>query len=270
MAQRTVLRETAGDMVRIGGLPELRRVAGDACSGKPDEDPARVTTATAQRRMRSGQAECRLGVIENGAQPVGRAVAEGAVRRQTRSYVVRIGGLLESREMAPRASRWRAGEIAGRVALRTLDGSMRSHQRKNGLGMVETCARALTCALCISWDSHGSSEKRGGVVAVLTGCGIIQRPVVRIRSAVVIRQVAGDTRGARKVKHAVRVTARAAQRGVRPREGKARKLQMIEMHCNPAIHGVALLAVGREAKRNVGRAGGFLKIRAMAREAVRG
>jgi hypothetical protein len=45
---------------------------------------------------------------------------------------------------------------------------------------------------------------------------------------------------------------------------------MIEMHCNPAIHDVALLAVGREAKRNVGRAGGFLKIRAMAREAVRG
>ena len=107
MAQRTILRETAGDVVRIGGLLELRRVAGDACSGKPDEDPARVTIATAQRRMRSGQGESRLGMIETGAQPVGGAVAEGAIRRQTRSYVVRIGGLLESREMAARASRRR-------------------------------------------------------------------------------------------------------------------------------------------------------------------
>lgn len=107
MAQRTILRETAGDVVRIGGLLELCRVAGDARSGKPGEDPARVTTAATQRPMRSGQGECRLGVIENGAQPVSRTVTEGAIRRQTRSHVVRIGGLLESGQMAARASCWR-------------------------------------------------------------------------------------------------------------------------------------------------------------------
>jgi hypothetical protein len=197
VAQRAILRETAGDVVRIGGLLELCRVAGKARSWKPDEHPARVTTAAVQCRMRSGQGECRLGVIENGAQPVGRAVAEGAIRRQARSYVVRIGGLLESREMAARASRRRAGEITGRVALRALERSMRSRQRKNCLGMVETCARPITCAQPISLESRGSgskNEERRGVVAGLTGCGIVVQNVVRIRSGVVILQVAGDTR----------------------------------------------------------------------------
>jgi hypothetical protein len=66
------------------------------------------------------------------------------------------------------------------------------------------------------------------------------------------------------------VTARAGQRGVRPREGKAGKLRMIETHSNPAIHGVALLAVGWEAHRSMVRVCGLLKICAMAREAVGG
>ena len=48
-------------------------------------------------------------------------------------------------------------------------------------------------------------------------------------------------------KNKVRVTLRAKQLGVRPREGENGKLRMIEAHSNPAIHGVALLAICREA-----------------------
>ena len=153
---------------------------------------------------------------------------------------------------------------------------MRPGQRKLGGGVVVERGGRPTCgrmALPILWGTHGcgsKNEERGGVVVGLTGFGVVQQHVVRILSVVVIRQVAGDTRVALQVKHVVRVALRAIQLDVRPREGKNGKLRMIETHSNPAIQGVALLAIGREAYRSVVGVGGLLKISAMAREAVRG
>lgn len=91
--------------------------------------------------------------------------------------------------------------------------------------------------------------------------------MIGVRGAVEIRLVTADARGTGRRKIVVGVTLRAVQPGVRPREGKAGELRMIKLRAHPAVHGMALLAVGWEVQRGVAGVVGLLKVRAVAGEA---
>ena len=97
-----------------------------------------MATAARQRSVRSREREGRLGVVERCAQPIHRAVAHRAVRREPGGNVVRIRGLLESREVASRTLQRRSGKLAADVALRALHGGVRSRERKLGCAVIES------------------------------------------------------------------------------------------------------------------------------------
>lgn len=136
MAYLAIRWESAGDVVRVRCLLEVRLVAGDAGGAETDEHPGGMATAACERYMRSRQRECRLGVIEYGAQPIRRAVADRAVGGEAGGNVVRVRGALKVFVVAPRASRRRAGEGAVHVALRASEADVRSGQGKLRLRVV--------------------------------------------------------------------------------------------------------------------------------------
>lgn len=88
--------------------------------------------------------------------------------------------------------------------------------------------------------------------------------MIGVRGAVEIRQMTADARGTGCRKVVVCVTLRAVQPGVRASEGKPGELRMIKLRSHPAVHGVALLAVGREVQRGVAGVVSLLKVRAVA------
>jgi hypothetical protein len=91
--------------------------------------------------MRSGQREGSLGVIKSGAQPIGRAMAEGTIRWEAGAHVIGVRGLLERRQMAAGALRRRGCKSTGGVTLRTLQGGVGPRQCKLGHGVVIEAGR---------------------------------------------------------------------------------------------------------------------------------
>ena len=80
-----------------------------------------------------------LVVIETSVQPAGRIVALLASLREAAAHMIGIGGALEIRQMAAHTLHRRAGEVAARVALRALQGHVRSGQWKRRLVVIEGC-----------------------------------------------------------------------------------------------------------------------------------
>ena len=136
-AYLAIRRESAGDVVRIRCLLEVRLVAGDAGGAETDEHPAGMATTACERYMRTRQRECCLGVVEYGAQPIRRAVADRAVVGEAGGNVIGIRGLLEGRKVASRTLRWRAGKTSACVTLRAGNSGMCSGERENGGAVIK-------------------------------------------------------------------------------------------------------------------------------------
>lgn len=75
MADRAILREAGGSVIRIGGALILRLVARVARGTQAGELSAYVALRALQGRMRAGQREAGGAVVECGAGPIGSAVA---------------------------------------------------------------------------------------------------------------------------------------------------------------------------------------------------
>ncbi len=149
--------------------------------------------------------------------------------------------------MAAHALGGSAGKVPARVALRALYGRVGSGQRELSLVVIE-------CRI----------QPRRGVMAT---CAILRESgsaVIRIRGAIEVRQVTTDAGGGGGGEVVIGVTLRAIQPGVRSREGEVREFGVIELCPEPAVHGVALLAVRGEVKHRMAGIVGFLKVRGVA------
>ena len=89
-------------------------------------------------------------------------------------------------------------------------------------------------------------------------------PVVGIVGSVEIRKVAANAGSGRRGEVVIRVTLRAIEARVRAGESEAGEFRVIELRSQPAVHGMALLAVAGEAERGVAGIRGFLKVRGVA------
>ena len=67
MADITGLRVTASDVVGVGGVVEVRQMAGDTSRGQGGILTIRMACGARQRKMRAGKSPTGLGVIENRA-----------------------------------------------------------------------------------------------------------------------------------------------------------------------------------------------------------
>ena len=139
------LRESAGNVIRVGRALKILQVAADTSRvrARQVEVPIDVALRTLNGGMRSGQREARGRVIKVGAHPRGRVVALRTGLREAGLHVVGIGGALEVLQVAGHASRIRVRQVVVVVdmALRTLDRGVRSRQRKTGGRVVETRSR---------------------------------------------------------------------------------------------------------------------------------
>ena len=113
-------------MVRIRRGVVERDVASAAIGRRVRKGPVGVALSTLNRGVRTRQGEWGFRVIEGGAGPVGRAVADRAIRRESGLHVIRIGRGVVQRNVARTAICGRAGEHVVHVALSTLDTRMRS------------------------------------------------------------------------------------------------------------------------------------------------
>src|SRR5260370_24165155 len=149
--------------------------------------------------------------------------------------------------MAARALGGRAGKVPARVALGAVYGRVGAGQRELSIVVIES-----------------RIQPRRGVMATWAILRESGSAVIRIRGSIEIRQVTGDAGGGGGGEVVIGVTLRAIQPGVRSREGEVREFGVIELCPEPAVHGVALLAVRGEVKRRMAGIVGFLKVRGVA------
>ena len=206
VAQRAILGKAAGHVIGIRGALEGAEVTRNARRGKPDEYSAGMAAAAAQSHVRAGQRKRGLGVIKDRPQPVGGAVADGAVGREACRHVIGVGGLLEGRQVTARALRRRRRKHAARVALRALQRGMSTRQREfRHRGVVE----------------RGGQPGRGGM-ALFARLRETAADVGRVRGRLEVRHVASRTHRGSAGKVIGGMTLGALHGGVRTRQRKCR------------------------------------------------
>lgn len=179
--------------------------------------------------MRAGQREAGGRVVELRPHPLHCVVAECAVLRKARGFVVRIVGCIEVVQVARQARGARQSEIVVDVTLRALRARVRASQR-------EACGRV------VKFRSHPLH----GVVAGLAGCGKIRGPVIRIRGVREIRQVTARARRGCTDELATDVALHAGHSGVLSGERESRELIVVECSARPRKRGMAERAILRK------------------------
>ena len=154
-------------------------MAAHALRGRARGAAAGVALRALQSRVRSGQRERSLVVIERRRQPRRGAMATGAILREPRRPVIWICGRVEVRQMASYAAGGRRGEIVVRVTLRAIHLGVRPRQG-------ETCESRV-----IELHSHPSVHR----VALLAVGWKVKRRVAGVVGFLKVRGMAGDTFG---------------------------------------------------------------------------
>jgi len=226
VAQRAILRETGGLMIRIVRRIEISEVTADAGRARQTEIVVGMALRTLHTRVRPGQRKSGGRMVEAGPGPLHRSVARRAILWEASRHVVGRGGLLEIDQAAAHTRGVRQGEIVVHVALRTSDCGVRAGQRKSALGVIE-----------------GGVLPARSVVAGFASSGKIPAPVIRVRRIRVILQVAARTGrgGAREL--ATDVALHAGHAGVHPGERKCGEFIVIEGRARPGQRGVAERAI---------------------------
>jgi len=163
VADSAILREARRHVVRVGRLLIVGQVARTALRGQACVLARRVALRAGHRHVRSGQREFRFAVIELRPGPLRGGVADGAVLRESRCHVVRVGGLLIVGQVARTALRGQACVLARRVALGTRQRHMRSGQRELRFAVIELRPGPLRGGVA---DSAVLRESRRRVVRI--------------------------------------------------------------------------------------------------------
>lgn len=146
----TVMRESGGDVIGIGGAREIGRVAAEAIRGDALEFVSNVATRARKSLMRSNQRESgEPVVIEFRSQPCVHAVAVPAIGGQSCGFMIQAGRPVVIGQMATGAISREARIHATRRALVAAFASrcrMCPEQRK-AIPMVLRCTRVGTPSL---------------------------------------------------------------------------------------------------------------------------
>ena len=165
-----------------------------------------VATRASHRRVRSGQRKSRRVVVEGGAVPVDRVVAQLAGSGKTELNMVdRRGRRVVVGLMTGHAGRARQTEIVVHVARTAGNARVRACQRPTGGGMIECCAAPV----------------RRGVAYSAIGRESCCR-VTRVRRPLIVRLMARYARAAGQCVIIVHVARRAGCADVSTREGETR------------------------------------------------
>ena len=167
------LREAAGHMVGIGGALEVRQVAAHALRWRAGEVAAPMALRALHSRVRSGQRECSLVVIERRRQPRFGVMTTGAILRESRRPVIWICGRVESRQMASYAAGGRGGEFVVRVTLRAVQPGVRAGEGEAGeFRMIELRSHPSLHGVALLAVGGEIERRVAGVVGFLKVCGM--------------------------------------------------------------------------------------------------
>lgn len=135
------LRESAGYVVRVGGVLEISQVTSHACGARQAVIVVDVAICALARRnsMRSCQRKARRAVVECRIGPSARGVALSTSLRETGGHMVRVRGALEVLEVTRNAGCIRQVVVVINVAIRALAwwNGMSSCQREAGRVVVK-------------------------------------------------------------------------------------------------------------------------------------
>jgi len=237
MALRAVLRESRTHVIGIRGALEVFQVAADASSVGAGQVVVAVHVALRALHgcVRSRQRKARGRVIESRTVPRSRGVALLASDRETGLHVIGIRGALEILEVARAAIRRCTHKL-------TIDVTLRAGHIHVPAGQREFCKGVVI---------ERRHVPRARVVASLASRGESRLRMWRIARLIEIRQVATHAGGRCSYEFSTRVARRTIQRSVRPGQGKAGELEVVELRTHPVVHGVTLLAAGGQVQLHV-------------------
>ena len=251
VAEGAIRRETGLRVIRIRGPVEIPDMTRAAIIRHRVEVAVHMALGTRHTRVRSGQRERSLGVIERRALPIRGAVAQGTVGRKSSRLMIRIGGPVEIIQMAARAVGRRGRKRPADMALIAGQRGMCPRQRKLRGRMVERCVFPLR-----------------GVVALGAIRGEPRQLMIRICRVVEVCDVTGGAICRRPGEFSACVTLHAAHRHVRARQCE-RSAVVIKRRALPLLRGMANGAVLRITPLKVIRIIRRLIILEMATVAVR-
>jgi len=250
VALLTGLREIRLHMVRLCRTLEILQVAAHARRVRAGQVVVIVHVAlrTLHRRMRTSQREPSAVVIECRVLPRRSVVALLAGLRKPRLHVIGIGSSVEVLDVARRAVRRCAHILSVHVTLRASDAHVRPGQRELRESVV----------------IEGRRAPRRCAVALLAGLWEARLGVWGIARLVEVWQMTTNARRRRASELSSHVAGGAIQGGMRSRQGKAGKLQVIELCAQPVVHAVTLRARRRKIQRDVARGSGLVVLRVTA------
>ena len=191
-----------------------------------------VTGSAGNGHVRTGQREFRGVVIERGSGPARRGVAKRTIGREPAGNVGRVRSPVEVRPMAGDARGRRVVVVVVGVALRTGHGGvlagewvMRVDRVIEG-GIRPICGRMTDRAVARQAELH----------------------MRRIVGVVEVRTVAGVARWRGVLEDVIEVAGGTGEGGMHAGQRIAGVFQVVELGIEPAVHGVAALTRGREAK----------------------
>ena len=186
-------------MVRAVGCLEILKVTSDAERAGQLVIIVDVALVALDRGMESGKRPTGGRMIKRCSEPRGCAVAHGAVRREAYGRVRRIVSGVEIAHVARSTLSVRSGQLVVAINVTLLTGNCRVKPGENP-----------TCACMI----ESGIAPVGRVMALLAALRKVCLHMVGIRRALEIFQVAGSTRGARKLVIVVHMALRAGRAGV--------------------------------------------------------
>ena len=222
-----------------------------AIGGSPPVHASDVTVHARDTDVGAGQRKGGQVVVEGGRGPGGGAMTNIALLGKLRCYVVRIGGGVETCQMARYASRAEPGKLTTRVAAGASQGGMCSRKSEASPGVIEDRARP---------GERGVAER-----AVRREAG---RDVIRIGGPVVCIDMAGGALDRSPRELVIQMAGGTGQlrMGARQRESDR---SVIEVDVSPGVRDVAERTIGREARGGVVGVARGPEVRRMASDAGR-
>lgn len=252
MTNSAIQRECRRLVIGGNDIVVVVQVTRRACSAKACVDAAGMAVLASQRNVRPGQRElCRI-VIELCARPLNGGVADGAISRETGSYVVWISRRLVFGKVASCTSGRRPGVFAADMARSAWCTDVRAGQRELRVRIVVECgACPLNCRM-----------------TRLAGCGECGGHVVRVRGLLIIRQMTRETVGWSACEFTVHVTLQTRDVHMRAGQGEAGD-RVVELRSGPLHGGMTRLTSGRKSGCYVIRICRLLEIWQVAGDAIR-